>query len=387
MSWQKVMLKEVGVIYTGSTPKTNDASLFNGEYPFVTPSDLFGAEPIVKTDRSLSEKGVQVSTLLPAGSVLVCCIGSLGKIGIAGKSLVTNQQINAVVFDSSKVDYRYGYYACAELKKELQTIAPATTVPIVNKSRFSELKIPLPPLAEQKRIAAILDKADEIRRKREQTIAKLDQLAQSIFVEMFGNAAINDKGWDLGKIGDLLESATYGTSEKSNAIGSYAVLRMNNITKNGAIDMTDLKYMDLEEKHLDRFLVQAGDVLFNRTNSADLVGKTAIYRSNTPVAYAGYLIRLRVNHKANAEYLASYLNTKYAKKELRSMCKSIIGMANINAKEIQAMRIPIPPLALQDQFAYRIKEIEALKIPNIAALTQQTQLFASLQHQAFTGNL
>jgi type I restriction enzyme S subunit len=69
------------------------------------------------------------------------------------------------------------------------------------------------------------------------------------------------------------------------------------------------------------------------------------------------------------------------------MCKSIIGMANINAKEIQAMRIPIPPLALQDQFAYRIKEIEALKIPNIAALTQQTQLFASLQHQAFTGNL
>jgi type I restriction enzyme S subunit len=293
------------------------------------------------------------------------------------------------ILPSNELDKNYLAYFLLQPKivQLANSLCTGANLPRISPNALVELQIPLPPLAEQKRIAAILDKADEIRRKREQTIAKLDQLAQSIFVEMFGNAAINDKGWDLGKIGDLLESATYGTSEKSNAIGSYAVLRMNNITKNGAIDMTDLKYMDLEEKHLDRFLVQAGDVLFNRTNSADLVGKTAIYRSNTPVAYAGYLIRLRVNHKANAEYLASYLNTKYAKKELRSMCKSIIGMANINAKEIQAMRIPIPPLALQDQFAYRIKEIEALKIPNIAALTQQTQLFASLQHQAFTGNL
>jgi type I restriction enzyme S subunit len=257
----------------------------------------------------------------------------------------------------------------------------------ISKKYIEEISIPLPPLAQQKRIAAILDKADEIKRKREQAIAKLGQLAQSIFVEMFGDLANNSKGWDIGKIGDLLESATYGTSEKANSIGSYAVLRMNNITRSGAIDLKDLKYMYLEEKHLDRFLVKAGDVLFNRTNSADLVGKTAIYRMNTPVAYAGYLIRLRVNEMANGEYIAGFLNTKYAKKELRLMCKSIIGMANINAKEIQAMRIPITPIALQEQFATRISKLEKLKASNIAALAKHNQLFASLQNQAFTGQL
>ena len=89
---------------------------------------------------------------------------------------------------------------------------------------------------------------------------------------------------------------------------------MNNITKTGGIDLKDLKYMDLDDNHTDRYLVTAGDVLFNRTNSADLVGKSAIYRDSTPVAYAGYLIRLRVNKNADSEYLASYLNTKYAKK-------------------------------------------------------------------------
>jgi type I restriction enzyme S subunit len=117
------------------------------------------------------------------------------------------------------------------------------------------------------------------------------------------------------------------------------------------MNLTDLKFMQLTARHRERYIVRAGDVLFNRTNSPDLVGKTAIYRNMKPMAYAGYLVRLRTNGENDPEYLSSFLNTGYAKRMLRGMCKSIIGMANINATEIQAMRIPQPSLALQNEFA------------------------------------
>jgi type I restriction enzyme S subunit len=163
---------------------------------------------------------------------------------------------------------------------------------------------------------------------------------------------------------------------------------MNNITRSGELDLQNLKYMSLALKDHERYLVKAGDVLFNRTNSAELVGKTAIIPDSAPtLAYAGYLVRLRVNAENHPVYLARFLNTAYAKRMLRGMCKSIIGMANINATEIQAMQIAIPPRQLQQTFATRIQAIEALKATHHAALTGLDALFASLQYRAFRGEL
>lgn len=105
------------------------------------------------------------------------------------------------------------------------------------------------------------------------------------------------------------------------------------------------------------------------------------------LAYAGYLVRLRLNAQNEPVYLTRFLNTDYAKRMLRSMCKSIVGMANINAKEIQAMKIALPPLPLQQTFATRVQAIEALKAQHRAALATQDALFASLQQRAFSGAL
>lgn len=248
-------------------------------------------------------------------------------------------------------------------------------------------EVPVPPLPEQRRIAQILDKAEALRAKRRAALAKLDTLAQSIFLEMFGDPAMNPKKWPVVTIRDLLESASYGTSEKSASSGDFPVIRMNNITSTGGMDFTDLKYMDLDPSMHDRYLVNYGDVLFNRTNSAELVGKSAIFRSKTKMAYAGYLVRLRVSKSNDPEYLSSFLNTSYSKRILRGMCKSIIGMANINASEIQKMSIPKPPLPLQQAFARRVEAIETLKAAHRASLAKLDALFASLQHRAFRGEL
>ena len=255
------------------------------------------------------------------------------------------------------------------------------------KAPFAKFQIPLPPLAEQQRIAEILDKADALRAKRRTALAQLDTLTQSIFLDMFGDPATNPKGWPVRTIRDLLESASYGTSEKAEATGEFPVLRMKNITRTGEMDFAELKYMDLKEDQRERYLVRTGDVLFNRTNSAELVGKTAIYREANPMAYAGYLIRLRVNRKYESEYLAAFLNTVYSKRVLRSMCKSIIGMANINATELQALRIPVPPLPVQHEFAGCITAVEKLKATHRISRVEQDDLFTTLQQRAFRGDL
>ena len=265
--------------------------------------------------------------------------------------------------------------------------ATGASYPAVSDRIVFESKIPLPPLPEQKRIAEILDKADALRAKRREALAQLDTLTQSIFLDMFGDPAPNPKGWPVWTIRDLLESASYGTSEKAEVTGEFPVLRMNNITRTGEMDFAELKYMDLKEERRERYLVRTGDVLFNRTNSADLVGKTAIYREANPMAYAGYLIRLRVNRKYEPEYLAAFLNTVYSKRVLRSMCRSIIGMANINATELQALRIPVPPHPVQHEFAGCIAAVEKLKATHRISLVEKDELFTTLQQHAFRGDL
>jgi len=332
---KKAAFSEVANIITGKTPSKKNPKFFGGKIPFVTPVQLDCNDPVTESITYLTDQGADQATMIPRDSVMVVCIGSsIGKVGIAGQNLCTNQQVNSLVFDQSAVVPRYGYHYCKTLKLFLKGIASSTTLPIVNKSRFSQIKIPLPHLSEQKRIASILDKADALRAKRQQTIAKLDELLQSVFLNMLGDPERNKNTWPIVKMGDLLESVNYGTSKKAGAEGNWPILRMNNIMYSGEWDFTDLKYIDFNKKEEEKYLVYGGDILFNRTNSKELVGKTAVYRRSSPMAFAGYLVRGRVNNKAVPEYISGYLNSKHGKRTLTNMCNNIIGMANINAKKI-----------------------------------------------------
>ena len=325
--------------------------------------------------------------MLPAKSVLLSSRAPIGLVAINTLPVCTNQGFKSLVprFDLVSPDFLFWWLKTHE--KHIQSKGRGATFKEVSKKIVEDLQIPLPPFDEQKRIAELLDKADALCAKRRAALAQLDTLTQSIFLDKFGDPARNPKGWPVRMIRDLLESASYGTSEKAEATGEFPVLRMNNITRTGEMNFAELKYMDLKADQRERYLVRAGDVLFNRTNSAELVGKTAIYREANPMAYAGYLIRLRVNRKYEPEYLAAFLNTVYSKRVLRSMCKSIIGMANINATELQALRIPVPPHPVQQEFAGRITAVEKLKATHRISLVKQNDLFSTLQQRAFRGDL
>lgn len=377
MSWPMVSIESVAKVITGKTPPKADPNCFGGNIPFITPSELTDSDYLLKPETTLTEKGLATTKLIPKNSILVCCIGSLGKMAIADLPVATNQQINSVIFDDDKIYYRFGFYALKLLKNDLKKIAPSTTVAIINKSRFSELKIPCPPLEEQKRIATILDKADGIHKKREQAIKLADDFLRAKFLEMFGTPANNIHRFPKGTIRDLVDSVNYGTSAKASIdSGEYPILRMGNITYQGRWDFTDLKYLDLSVKEKDKYLVKEDDLLFNRTNSKELVGKTAVYEEDRPMAFAGYLIRVRPNSIGNNYYISGYLNSIHGKITLMNMCKSIVGMANINAQELQNIEILIPPKHLQDEYEIIYKKIKkGLSIYDKSAM--QLQLLAS----------
>ncbi|MDI4389541.1 restriction endonuclease [Escherichia coli] len=372
-----VSIESVAKVITGKTPPKADPNCFGGNIPFITPSELTDSDYLLKPETTLTEKGLATTKLTPKNSILVCCIGSLGKMAIADLPVATNQQINSVIFDDDKIYYRFGFYALKLLKNDLKKIAPSTTVAIINKSRFSELKIPCPPLEEQKRIATILDKVDGIHKKREQAIKLADDFLRAKFLEMFGTPANNIHRFPKGTIRDLVDSVNYGTSAKASIdSGEYPILRMGNITYQGRWDFTDLKYLDLSVKEKDKYLVKEGDLLFNRTNSKELVGKTAVYEEDRPMAFAGYLIRVRPNSIGNNYYISGYLNSIHGKITLMNMCKSIVGMANINAQELQNIEILIPPKHLQDEYEIIYKKIKkGLSIYDKSAM--QLQLLAS----------
>jgi len=258
----------------------------------------------------------------------------------------------------------------------------------IKMQNFEDYEIPLPPLPEQKRIAAILDKADAIGRKRQKAIKLADEFLRATFLDMFGDPVINPKGWPFGTIRELISEAKYGTAKKAIIDkGKYPILRMNNITYNGEMDFTDLKYIDLEEKEVSKYIAKKGDLLFNRTNSKELVGKTAVFESSTPMAIAGYLVRARTNERSTPHYISSYLNSSHGKATLMGMCKSIVGMANINAQELQNISIMVPPVDLQKQYTNLVWKVQERKKRQLEAANIGDTLFRSLTQRAFRGEL
>ncbi|MFV8229368.1 hypothetical protein [Mycolicibacterium fortuitum] len=292
-----------------------------------------------------------------------------------------------IVFRSDLIDARWlRHYLLADTfhRQFMQTVAGVGgSLLRARPAQVSAISLAVPPLDEQRRIAAILDCADSLRTKRRQIVSAFESLRQSVFIDMFGDPASNPRGLPTGTIRDLVQSADYGTSEKSSQEGDIAVLRMNNVTYGGDIDLRELKYMTLPVDKYDRYTVRKGDVLFNRTNSADLVGKTAVYHGDNRLAYAGYLVRLRVHDGFSPDFLSGVLNSDYGKATLRGMCKSIVGMANINAKEVQTIRTLIPPAADQAKYSVRIERIRAEKDRHRAALAALDRLFESVQARAF----
>ncbi|MBD3886254.1 restriction endonuclease subunit S [Phormidium tenue FACHB-886] len=294
-----------------------------------------------------------------------------------------------------KIDILDPYYLEAYLgSPEAQTYflrcAKQTTgIASINMTQLRAFPVLLPPIAEQRRIAAILDRADAVRRKRQEAIALTEELLRSAFLEMFGDPVTNPKGWKVVLMKDVVSQTQYGTAEKANSerIG-IPVLRMNNITYTGEINLDDIKWCSIASEDKEKFTVQRSDLLFNRTNSPELVGKTAVWRSDEEYAYAGYLVRVRFKKgQALSEYVSAYLNSSYGKKYLFERAKPSNNMSNFSASEFLKIPLPLPPFDLQQRFVL-LADSARLSMNRLEGIVKDADnLFNSLLQRAFRGEL
>ena len=243
-----------------------------------------------------------------------------------------------------------------------------------------------PDIDDQIRIATLLSKVENLIFRRREQLKQLDELLKSVFLDMFSDPVRNEKGWKRVTIRDLISEAKYGTSKSAEG-GRYKYLRMNNISTNGFWDFTSLKYIDINDYEVSKYSLVRNDLVFNRTNSKELVGKTAVYASDEKVIIAGYLIRVRTKPEANPWYIWGYLNSKAGKLRLFNLCRNIVGMANINAQKLQDIPILKPPIELQNQFEAIISKVESLRDRYTQSLTNMESLYGTLSQKAFKGEL
>ena len=254
-------------------------------------------------------------------------------------------------------------YLCYVVRyMHLEKYFTGATIPHIYFKDYKNEQFNLDLLDRQGEIVEILGKVESIIETRRNELQKLDELIKARFVEMFGTYPANEKGWNTGNIRDIVSEVRYGSSRPAVDGGRYPYLRMNNITYDGELDLSDTKRIDVPDNELEKCTVRRGDVLFNRTNSKELVGKTCVYNRDEMMVLAGFVIRVRVNDEVLPEFLSAFLNTDFSKKMLLGMCKTAIGQANINAQELQNICLYVPPIDLQQQFVDFKKQLDKSKV-------------------------
>lgn len=353
--WEYKKLGEIGNIVTGSTPSTKDESNYSPrEYCFVKPSDLpsNGIAYIEETEYYVSRKGLSKSRVLPTGSILVSCIGSIGKIGILTQEACSNQQINAII-PKDEIDSKFIAYTIYAYRFLLESMANAPVVPIINKTDFSKISIPLPPKSTQLAIVSELDKINELIRLKKEQLKDFDNLSQSIFYEMFGDPVENEKGWETKRLGELYKMKSGdGLSTKSFEKGDIPVYGGNGISG----------YHNQ----------------YNKDGSYIIIGRVGVYCGNVRIVKGRFWLTDNAfelfydNSIQNEVFICSLLTHLNLRQYANAAAQPVIS--NNTLKHVN---VPIPPLHLQQHFAQRIEQIEHQKAEVQKAIADLETLLAS----------
>ena len=337
--------------------------------------------------------GKYESYLLEDGDLLMSHINSIQYLGRTvlykrqgDEKIIHGMNLLGLKADKKLIlpEYAKYYFCSSPFRKQISKITKKS----VNQASFAvtdlkKVTLELPALFEQECIANTLNKINKVIYKYQQQLQKLDELIKSRFVELFGDPIMNPKGWEVVTIGDITTEVRYGTSKPAVEGGKYPYLRMNNLTIDGHLDLTELKYIDIPDDEIEKCVVRKGDILFNRTNSIELVGKTAVFDFPDDMVIAGYIIRVRLNTKMLPEVLSQYMNLEAIKDIFRSMAKGAVNQANINAQELQSIRVYVPDIELQKQFVEMKEQIDKSKVAVQKSLDETQLLFDSLMQKYF----
>jgi type I restriction enzyme S subunit len=264
----------------------------------------------------------------------------------------------------------------------------------IRPERFLEIEIPLAPLTEQRHIVARIEelaaRIEEARGLRRQAVEEAEALISLEVTRLFSN--VEQRGWQVESLENYLVDTRYGTSQKTTDDDTGTpVLRMGNIQQ-GRLDLRDLKYLHLNDSELSNLHLARGDVLVNRTNSAELVGKCAVFDLEEEYVFASYLIRLRLDRtRVEPKLLSLYLNSPLGRAYMLKEKTQMTGQANVNAKKLRALPIALPSLPEQRRIVAYLDDLQAtvdsLKQLQAETAAELDALLPSVLDRAFKGEL
>lgn len=363
-NWCWTRLGCIAEVVGGGTPASGVKEYYdNGDIPWISPADLSGYSDVYisRGNKNITALGLKESSarLMPANTVCLSSRAPIGYVAIASNPLCTNQGFKSFL-PSPVYLPKYLYWYLKASKELLESYASGTTFMEVSGGKVAQVEIPLPPLAEQQRIVdrieSLFTKLDEAKEKLQEVVDGVETRKAAILHKAFAGEltaqwreehGVGLESWERKSINNVCSSLQYGTSKKSQKSGKIIVVRMGNL-QHGKIVWDDLAYSS-DESEMQKYLLVPGDVLFNRTNSPELVGKTSIYRGEVPAIFAGYLIRLITKKDIiDGEYLNYVLNSIDAKEYCNQVKTDGVNQSNINAKKIGAYTFLLPSLPEQE---------------------------------------
>ena len=397
--WRTKHVKDLGEIITGRTPSTARKEFYDGDYNLISPADLDNRKYIRTAHKRLTKLGFEQCRALPTGTVLVGCIGNVGKLGMVGNDeSATNQQINALICNAEH-DPEFVYYCFHENRDKLEKRAVKTTVPILNKTNFGNFEVNVPPLHEQKKIAHILSTVQRVIEAQERIIQTTTDLKKALMHKLFTEGLRNEpqkqteigpvpESWEVVPLEEKAESFQYGTSVKCGYdVDGKPVLRIPNVV-GGHVDPADLKFGKPKKNELGKLALQRGDLLFVRTNGVkENAGRCSKYNGElTDCYFASYLIRVRLDPAVlNSDFLNEYSRTEVGTLFLSGKAiRTADGKFNINSGTLKTMLVPVPSIDEQEEIAHALALIDDKGANALSKKASLQDLFRTLLHELMT---
>lgn len=387
--WCAARLGDLVSIVGGGTPTRTNPDYYGGQIPWVTPKDM-KSHYINKSLVTLTQSGLgnSVARLVPANSILIVVRSGVLKhtvpVGINTVPVAINQDMKALSC-SERIDPRFLARFVKARSAEILQWVRATTADNLPIDKLRELNVPVPPISEQLRIAEILERADALCAKRREALTQLDELTQSIFLDMFDSS----RGIPVSSLGEHLSFVTSGGRgwARFYADRGKRFIRSIDVRMNKVDDREAVYVNPPDNAEARRTAMKAGDVLLTITGSR--IGRVSAVPEELDGAHVSqHVAILRPSRgQIRPEYLSFFLSLRAGGQ--RQIASAQYGQTKpgLNFQQIREFKIPAPAISLQDKFAERVAGIESIKNANRVHLAELDALFASLQHRAFRGEL
>ena len=403
--WQKTTVGEVATGFlSGGTPTTSRADFWKGEIPWITSKWLGNNLELTTGEKFVSEEAVKktATKIVPKDSIIFATRVGVGKVGINRIDLAINQDLAGVLIDNENYDIKFLAYQLGidSIQQYVAMNKRGATIKGITRDCLEQIRLNLPPLPEQKKIAHILSTVQRAIEAQERIIQTTTELKKAIMHKIFTEGLRNEpqkqteiglvpESWEVKPLIDTVEFIDYGVSQaipKTPTPEGVKIVSTADIDKKGNLLYWKIRRIVVPEKTASRLVLKDGDVLFNWRNSAELIGKSTIYvEQDEPHIFASFILRICAGEKKSHNYFLKHLMNHYREEGVFvKLARRAVNQANYNKNEISVLKIPSPPYEQQVEIAKAIGAVDAKICSHVDKKRSLEDLFRTLLHKLMT---